>query len=135
MPVRLFDQLMMIGQFLKMPLKGGSASSDGKGRAWQEHLFAQVRRMYPGHSFRVASSQELMGLFICVLVNSCVSDLVREVSAATIKTGLGGLHANKVILILMIDQLGWSSSENDCSRQQFMFCQCSFGSPSARSAS
>ena len=38
----------------------------------------------------------LVGLFTCIFVRERESSSIREIQAAEVKTGMGGLHGNKV---------------------------------------
>jgi hypothetical protein len=44
-------------------------------------------------------SASLVGLFTCVFVKSSLRPKVKDVHAAEVKTGMGGLHGNKVCII------------------------------------
>jgi hypothetical protein len=40
----------------------------------------------------------LVGLFTCIFIKASEKENIRNVSASTVKRGLGGLHGNKVRL-------------------------------------
>lgn len=47
-------------------------------------------------SYILLHTSNLVGLFTCVFIKQKERDRVRNVSAAEVKRGMGGLHGNKV---------------------------------------
>lgn len=52
--------------------------------------------MPTGNDYVLLHSASLVGLFTCIFVKTSERVRIRDVQAAEIKTGLGGLHGNKV---------------------------------------
>jgi hypothetical protein len=49
-------------------------------------------------SYVLLHTSNLVGLFTCVFIKQKERDRVRNISAAEVKRGMGGLHGNKVCL-------------------------------------
>lgn len=50
--------------------------------------------------YRLLHTANLVGLFSCVFVKTSQCHRVHNVSAGEIKRGMGGLHGNKVIILM-----------------------------------
>lgn len=69
-------------------------------RAWRDHFSRSIEEhMPPGEPYFLLYSASLVGLFICVFVKSKHRQKIKDVHAAEVKTGLGGLHGNKVSFV------------------------------------
>lgn len=66
-------------------------------RVWKEHLQSCLDSMMPvTHSYVLLHAANMVGLFTCVFVKQDERRRIRNVSAAEVKRGMGGLHGNKV---------------------------------------
>jgi len=59
--------------------------------------------MPPKEPYILLHTASLVGLFTCVFVKSAHRAKIKEVHAAEVKTGMGGLHGNKVRWISITD--------------------------------
>lgn len=68
-------------------------------RLWQQQLTKSIEAHMPRDQryvlLRVAN---MVGLFTCMFVKEAEKRNIQNVSASTVKRGLGGLHGNKVWL-------------------------------------
>ncbi|RPB08476.1 DNase I-like protein [Morchella conica CCBAS932] len=70
-------------------------------RLWQQQLTKSIETHLPrDEPYTLLHSANLVGLFTCIFVKSAERHSIRNVSAATVKRGLGGLHGNKGALII-----------------------------------
>ncbi|OCK79528.1 DNase I-like protein [Lepidopterella palustris CBS 459.81] len=70
-------------------------------RAWRDHLVRSIDEHMPAsQSYTLLHTANLVGLFTCVFVKSSERSNIRDVSAAEVKLGMGGLHGNKGALIV-----------------------------------
>lgn len=69
-------------------------------RAWRDHLEQEIRINMPHEPYVLLHTANLIGLFSCVFVKSSLRQNIREVNAAEVKLGMGGLHGNKGALIV-----------------------------------
>jgi len=69
-------------------------------RVWQEKLVSALRLATQAdeEQYVLLHSATLVGLFTCIFVRQSEKLNVRKLSATEVKTGLGGLHGNKVSL-------------------------------------
>lgn len=68
-------------------------------RAWRDHLIRAIDEYLPAsHPYTLLHSSNLVGLFTCVFVKSSERMKIRDVGAAEVKLGMGGMHGNKVSL-------------------------------------
>jgi hypothetical protein len=67
-------------------------------RLWQQQLTKTIGTvdLPRGDHYVLLHVANLVGLFTCIFVRASERDNIRNVSAASIKRGLGGLHGNKV---------------------------------------
>lgn len=66
-------------------------------RVWMEHLTRCINDCMPlEESYVLLHSANLIGLFTCVFVKHKERQRIKNVSAAEVKRGMGGLHGNKV---------------------------------------
>jgi hypothetical protein len=69
-------------------------------RAWRDHLMRTIDDYLPASDpYTLLHSANLVGLFTCVFVKSSERHQIRDVSAAEVKLGMGGMHGNKVRLL------------------------------------
>ncbi|KAG5942768.1 hypothetical protein E4U53_007173 [Claviceps sorghi] len=65
-------------------------------RDWRDFLLKSLDDYMPSSDlYHLLQSTPLVGLFTCVFVKSSLRDRVRNVNAAEVKRGMGGLHGNK----------------------------------------
>ncbi|KAI9103199.1 Endonuclease/exonuclease/phosphatase [Phlyctochytrium arcticum] len=80
-------------------LKGGKKSQqshiDQRFKLWQDALIKVVQQAQPRARYHVLSCRQLVGLFQCVLLKESEVLRVKDLSAISVKTGLGGYHGNK----------------------------------------
>lgn len=69
-------------------------------RAWRDHLNRVLIEHLPNHRYTLLHNAEMVGLFTCIFVKESVRNKIRDVSAAKVKLGMGGLHGNKGALIV-----------------------------------
>ncbi|WEW56237.1 hypothetical protein PRK78_001676 [Emydomyces testavorans] len=70
-------------------------------RVWRDHLALCIREFMPlDTSYVLLHTASLIGLFTCVFVKQEERQRINNISAATVKRGMGGLHGNKGALIL-----------------------------------
>jgi hypothetical protein len=69
-------------------------------RVWQEKLVSalKVATTAQDDQYVLLHSATLVGLFTCIFIRQKEKHKVRKLSATEVKTGLGGLHGNKVLL-------------------------------------
>ena len=69
-------------------------------RAWLDKLVGYVRLVMPPESpFSVLLTENLLGLFTCIIVRADLLPRIRLACSYTVKTGLGGRYGNKGALI------------------------------------
>lgn len=66
-------------------------------RAWRDHLIRVIDEYIPNEQYMLLHTANLVGLFTCIFVKSAERNKIRDVCAAQVKLGMGGLHGNKVI--------------------------------------
>ncbi|KAG6132984.1 hypothetical protein E4U12_002970 [Claviceps purpurea] len=65
-------------------------------RDWRDFLLKSLDDYMPSNDlYHLLHSSPLVGLFTCVFVKSSLRDRVRNLNAAEVKRGMGGLHGNK----------------------------------------
>ncbi|KAF7593481.1 hypothetical protein BBP40_011487 [Aspergillus hancockii] len=70
-------------------------------RVWMEHLTQCINGCMPlEESYVLLHSANLIGLFTCIFVKHKERQRIKDLSAAEVKRGMGGLHGNKGALIL-----------------------------------
>ena len=70
-------------------------------RVWIEHLTKSINDCMPlEESYVLLHSANLIGLFTCVFVRHRERERIKNVRAAEVKRGMGGLHGNKVCFFL-----------------------------------
>lgn len=94
----------------KSLLKGGSKKKKAASqqehmshqyRLWQQQLTKSIEtHMPPDQPYVLLHAANLVGLFTAIFVRSSERGNIRNVSASTVKRGLGGLHGNKGALII-----------------------------------
>ena len=66
-------------------------------RAWRDYLVRCIEDVMPSNEpYHLLHTASMVGLFSCVFIKGSQRIQVRDVSAAEIKRGMGGLHGNKV---------------------------------------
>ncbi|OJJ06122.1 hypothetical protein ASPVEDRAFT_139532 [Aspergillus versicolor CBS 583.65] len=69
-------------------------------RVWMEHLTRCINDCMPlDESYVLLHSANLIGLFTCIFVKHKERAKIKDVSAAEVKRGMGGLHGNKGALV------------------------------------
>ncbi|OGM45884.1 putative inositol polyphosphate phosphatase [Aspergillus bombycis] len=70
-------------------------------RVWMEHLTRVINECMPlDESYVLLHSANMIGLFTCIFVKHKERQRIKDMSAAEVKRGMGGLHGNKGALIL-----------------------------------
>jgi hypothetical protein len=83
-------------------------------RVWQEKLVSALKVATSSHEeqYVLLHSATLVGLFTCIFIRQRERLNIRNLSATEVKTGLGGLHGNKVIpyyFVILTMREHWSS--------------------------
>lgn len=79
-------------QLLQSKKKSAQQAADHRFRLWREALVNAVRVVH-GEGWNIIECKQMVGLFQCVFVRGVQ---VADVEVRCVKTGLGGLHGNKV---------------------------------------
>lgn len=70
-------------------------------RDWRDFLLKTLDDYMPSNDlYHLLQSSPLVGLFTCVFVKSTIRDRIRNLHAAEIKRGMGGLHGNKGAIVV-----------------------------------
>lgn len=70
-------------------------------RDWRDHLCREVDHvMGAENGYTLVHTANLVGLFTCVFVRTAERSNIRDVSAAEVKLGMGGIYGNKGALIV-----------------------------------
>ncbi|KAI1005408.1 putative inositol polyphosphate 5-phosphatase [Podosphaera aphanis] len=70
-------------------------------RDWRDFLTRCLDNYMPSNElYHLLHTASLVGLFTCIFVRSQLRERVRNLSAAEVKRGLGGLHGNKGALVI-----------------------------------
>lgn len=75
-------------------------------RAWRDFLVQLLDENMPAsETYHLLHTASMVGLFSCVFVKGAVRSRVRNLGAAEVKRGLGGLHGNKgsIMVRFMLD--------------------------------
>jgi hypothetical protein len=72
-------------------------------RVWQEKLASalKIAATFEDDQYVLLHSASLVGLFTCIFIRYREKHNVRNLSATEVKTGLGGLHGNKVYFFML----------------------------------
>ena len=66
-------------------------------RAWRDHLSRCLDEFTPiDEPYTLLHTASLVGLFSCIFIKASLKARIKDVEAAEVKTGMGGLHGNKV---------------------------------------
>lgn len=66
-------------------------------RVWRDYFSKCIEEYMPAkESYTLLHTASLVGLFTCIFVKSAHRGKIKEVHAVEVKTGMGGLHGNKV---------------------------------------
>ena len=72
-------------------------------RAWRDYLIRCIEdRMPLNEPYILLHTASMIGLFSCVFVKASQHGQIKNINTAEIKRGLGGLHGNKVSLVLEV---------------------------------
>ncbi|CAD6443352.1 357d7e47-23fa-46b4-997c-d78e43c8742c [Sclerotinia trifoliorum] len=69
-------------------------------RNWRDFLIRCLDDYVQGEIYHLLHTANLVGLFTCVFVRSPLLPRIKNINAAEVKRGMGGLHGNKGALIL-----------------------------------
>ncbi|KAI5780779.1 Endonuclease/exonuclease/phosphatase, partial [Geopyxis carbonaria] len=102
--VDLEDKKITAKSFLKKGSKKKRAADQQEHmshqyRLWQQQLTKSIEN-HMEESYILLHVANLVGLFTCIFIKSSEKKNIRNVSASTVKRGLGGLHGNKGALVL-----------------------------------
>lgn len=96
--VDLEDKTATAKRFFKSKKKEGSEQErmSHQYRDWRDFLLKTLDDYMPSNDlYHLVQSSPLVGLFTCVFVKSNMRDRIRNLHAAEVKRGMGGLHGNK----------------------------------------
>ncbi|KJK80611.1 hypothetical protein H634G_04850 [Metarhizium anisopliae BRIP 53293] len=96
--VDLEDKTATAKRLLKSKKKEGTEQErmSHQYRDWRDFLLKTLDDYMPGDDlYHLLQSSPLVGLFTCVFVKSTIRDRIRDLNAAEVKRGMGGLHGNK----------------------------------------
>ena len=66
-------------------------------RAWRDYLVRCIEDNMPSNEpYHLMHTASMVGLFSCVFIKASQRHRIRNINAAEIKRGMGGLHGNKV---------------------------------------
>lgn len=66
-------------------------------RAWRDYLVRCIEDNMPSNEpYHLLHTASMVGLFSCVFIKASQRQQIRNINAAEIKRGMGGLHGNKV---------------------------------------
>ena len=66
-------------------------------RAWRDYLVRCIEDNMPSNEpYHLLHTASMVGLFSCVFIKASQRHQIRNINAAEIKRGMGGLHGNKV---------------------------------------
>lgn len=70
-------------------------------RAWRDYLVRCIEDGMPSNEpYHLLHTASMVGLFSCVFIKASQRHQIRDINAAEIKRGMGGLHGNKGALLL-----------------------------------
>ncbi|KAL1914808.1 uncharacterized protein VTP21DRAFT_7900 [Calcarisporiella thermophila] len=74
-------------------------------RLWHDRLVRALRDYFPGESYTLIKSADLMGLFSCIFIRDTELPHLRDKGLTLVKTGLKGYHGNKggIIVRMVIE--------------------------------
>ncbi|KAF4506739.1 hypothetical protein G6O67_006793 [Ophiocordyceps sinensis] len=102
--VDLEDKTATAKRFLKSSKKKEGTDQERMShqyRDWRDFLMKTLDDYMPaGDLYHLLHSAPLVGLFTCVFVKSCLRERIRNLSAAEVKRGMGGLHGNKGAVVV-----------------------------------
>ncbi|MCJ1352976.1 MAG: hypothetical protein MMC33_002960 [Icmadophila ericetorum] len=69
-------------------------------REWRDYLSRVIEHNMPSHSsYHLLHTSSMVGLFTCIFIKSEERSHIRNLQAAEVKRGIGGLHGNKGALV------------------------------------
>ncbi|PHH60312.1 hypothetical protein CDD81_1867 [Ophiocordyceps australis] len=102
--VDLEDKKATAKRFLKSSKKKEGADQERMShqyRDWRDFLMKTLDDYLPSNDlYHLLHSAPLVGLFTCVFVKSSLRERIRNLSAAEVKRGMGGLHGNKGAVVV-----------------------------------
>ncbi|RDA93026.1 hypothetical protein CP533_0730, partial [Ophiocordyceps camponoti-saundersi (nom. inval.)] len=101
--VDLEDKTATAKRFLKAKKKEGADQErmSHQYRDWRDFLIKTLDDYAPADDlYHLLHSAPLVGLFTCVFVKGSLRERIRNVSAAEVKRGMGGLHGNKGAVVV-----------------------------------
>ncbi|PFH61386.1 hypothetical protein XA68_17498 [Ophiocordyceps unilateralis] len=101
--VDLEDKTATARRFLKGKKKEGQDQEriSHQYRDWRDFLMKTLDDYVPADDlYHLLHSAPLVGLFTCVFVKASMRERIRNVSAAEVKRGMGGLHGNKGAVVV-----------------------------------
>lgn len=96
--VDLEDKTATAKRFLKSKKKEGAEQErmSHQYRDWRDFLLKALDDYMPADDlYHLLQTTRLVGLFTCIFVKSSIRDRIRNLNAAEVKRGMGGLHGNK----------------------------------------
>ncbi|PHH73519.1 hypothetical protein CDD82_5398 [Ophiocordyceps australis] len=102
--VDLEDKKATAKRFLKSSKKKEGSDQERMShqyRDWRDFLMKTLDDYMPSNDlYHLLHSAPLVGLFTCVFVKSSLRERIRNLSAAEVKRGMGGLHGNKGAVVV-----------------------------------
>ncbi|KAL1645792.1 hypothetical protein SLS58_003676 [Diplodia intermedia] len=101
--VDLEDKKVTAKSFFKSSKKKDASDQEHMSRqyrAWRDHLARCIEEYLPGERYYLLHTANMVGLFTCVFVRESERMRIRDMNAAEIKLGMGGLHGNKGALVV-----------------------------------
>ncbi|KAF4589614.1 Inositol polyphosphate-related phosphatase [Ophiocordyceps camponoti-floridani] len=101
--VDLEDKTATARRFLKGKKKEGTDQErmSHQYRDWRDFLIKTLDDYVPADDlYHLLQSAPLVGLFTCVFVKASLRERIRNVCAAEVKRGMGGLHGNKGAVVV-----------------------------------
>ncbi|PNY26157.1 inositol polyphosphate 5-phosphatase [Tolypocladium capitatum] len=102
--VDLEDKRATAKRFLKSSKKKEGTDQERMShqyRNWRDFLMKTLDDYMPADDlYHLLHSAPLVGLFTCVFVKSSLRERIRNLSAAEVKRGMGGLHGNKGAVVI-----------------------------------
>ncbi|EJT74085.1 skeletal muscle and kidney-enriched inositol phosphatase [Gaeumannomyces tritici R3-111a-1] len=101
--VDLEDKTATAKRFLKTKKKKEGSDQERMShqyRDWRDFLVRSLDDYMPGELYHLLQTAHMVGLFTCIFVKADIRDRIRNLSAAEVKRGMGGLHGNKGAIVV-----------------------------------
>ncbi|KLU88760.1 skeletal muscle and kidney-enriched inositol phosphatase [Magnaporthiopsis poae ATCC 64411] len=101
--VDLEDKTATAKRFLKTKKKKEGSDQERMShqyRDWRDFLVRSLDDYMPGELYHLLQTAHMVGLFTCIFVKADIRGRIRNLSAAEVKRGMGGLHGNKGAIVV-----------------------------------